>query len=209
MKIISPIIEVLTNKKEVEEKVKFLREHYLQSYDRKLKPEDNNKIKDDIYKQVYISVYLVHNRHTTDKLTNMYGNIIDILQKPVKYSLQIRDMEFIKPYWYKEPEVVTSQIDYRKRQTILEDCQNVETKYNILLSLGLSFDDASDVLSNYIKTELYCTTSIRSWIDILSDLNKLSSENDKDLYSMFNRLLAKLVIELPGYFDNIPQGYAV
>lgn len=209
MNIISPEIEVLTTLDDIKQKSKKLRDIYLRFYDKKLKTEEEAKIDKDILKQIDISVYIVHNKHTIQKLVSKYSQIFNILQKPVKYSLNIRDIEFIKPFWFKSDDVIDSQIEFRKKQTIIDICKNAETKYNILLSLGLDYKDASDVLSDFIKTEIICKASIIDWLDVLSNLNVLSFEEDKDLKSIFNKILARFSLNFLEYFGNLPQGYAI
>lgn len=207
MKLISPKIEILTNLEDIEQEIKKLRDIYLESYDRKLKIEEKTEIDNDILKQINISVYITHNKHTTQKLIKKYSKILNIVQKPLKYSLNLREIEFIRPFWFKSDDVVDTQIDYRKKQTIIDICKNAEIKYNILLSLGLNFEDASGVLSDFVKTEVLCKTSINTWLDILSNLNILSSERDKDLLSLFNKILANFALNFPEYFGHLPQGY--
>lgn len=209
MNIISPKIEVLTTLDDIKQENKKLRDIYLKSYDRKLKTEEKAEINKDILKQIDISVYIVHNKHTIQKLISRYSQIFNILQKPVKYSLNIRDIEFIKPFWFKSDDVIDSQIEFRKKQTIIDICKNAETKYNILLSLGLDYKDASDVLSDFVKTEIICKTSVTNWLNILSNLNVLSFEEDMDLKSIFNKILAKFSLDFLEYFGNLPQGYAI
>jgi thymidylate synthase (FAD) len=143
-----------------------------------------------VIEHVNVSVKFITNRGVTHELVR--HRIASYSQESTRYVNYNKEMIFIQPHWFDQPESNNSWLAWR---SIMGNC---ETAYNFLLKQGLKPEDARGVLPNDLKTEIVVTANLREWKHILT--LRTSPRAHPQIRQLMNPLLDKFKELLPEIF---------
>lgn len=128
-----------------------------------------------VFEHEYLRFRFVTSRAMSHELVrHRLTSITQESQRYVNYSNEKNELTFIYPHWW-VPEIglyFLNEENYGqekdKQDHFLQNCRKCEDDYKHMLSLGFKPQDARDVLTNSVKTELVITANIREWMHIVS-----------------------------------------
>lgn len=147
----------------------------------------------------FIIVKFITNRGVTHELVR--HRLCSFAQESTRYvNYGNKEMEFIRPVWLDLEKNEEGEIPYIS-WLFLQACEDMESKYNIMLKNGWRPEQAREVLPNALKTEIVVGANIREWRHIFS--LRCSKKAHPQMRALMLPLLLELSEKLPVVFDDL------
>lgn len=149
-----------------------------------------NKGHESVIEHVNASVLFITNRGVTHELVR--HRLAAYSQESTRYvNYKNKDIEFITPVW----------LNNENKDMFVNQCQKVEEDYNKWIDLGYRPEQAREILTNALKTEIVITCNLREWRHIFKlRTSKLAHPQMRDL--MLSCLIG-FKEEIPIIFEDI------
>lgn len=147
---------------------------------------------ESVIEHVSASVRFITNRGVTHELVR--HRLASYSQESTRYVKYNGEMQFIRPVWWNdwEPDI---------QDLWVISCMNDELAYKRMIQTGSSPQQAREILSNSLKTEIIITANLREWKHIFAlRCNKAAHPQMRNL--MLD-CLAGFKQEIPIIFDRI------
>lgn len=138
-----------------------------------------------------ITVRFVTNRGVIHELVR--HRLASYAQESTRY-VKYDDLEIILPVWWLDTTAAQKQI-------FLSSCKQSEINYRELLALGWKSQQAREVLTNALKTEIVVKANLREWRHILT--LRTSSKAHPQIRHLMLNLLDDLKQRVPLIFEDI------
>lgn len=145
---------------------------------------------ESILEHVSFTVKFICDRGVTHELVR--HRIAAYTQESTRYCNYSGKIQFIKPLFFKE--------DSEAYRLWLESCEACASSYLKLISSGAKPEEARDVLSNSLKTEIYATYNLREWRHVFK--MRCQKAAHPQIREIMIPLLEELQKKIPVIFDD-------